>query len=291
MLSRLAERSHHAWSVHLEGCAKVPQLQMKAQHQGDKVHRTVSRLLFVTRVTGAARDEQLGEHKTFLKASRWVFSRAATGRGAGRAGCRFARARVRAEWLCQQQQAPPDMMTGQSIRTCLRREVPEVPTDHEAHSRTHRGQLRERVSYVLSNRASAGLQPGGRSGNTMIQSRRVHDRGKPSRTKPDKRCRTPFAVQTFEAKTPTTRRSQPRAKVDHTWHGGIHDHADDKGPTELWDHSSPRTVLEGGVFLRVGLEFPRPRVARERACGGSARRSLWLGVWCAASLGKFWYST
>ena len=179
----------------------------------------------MTRATGAARDEQLGEHKTFLKASRWVYSRAATGRGAGRARCRFARARVRAEWLCQQQQAPPDMMTGQSIRTCLRR---EVPTDHEAHSHTQRGQLRERVSYALSNRASAGLQPGGRSGNTTIQSRRVHDRGKPSRAKPDERCRTPFAVQTFEAKTPTTRRSQRRAKVDHTWHGGIHDHADDK---------------------------------------------------------------
>ena len=85
------------------------------------MHRTVRRLLFASRVTGAVRDEQLGEHKTFLKASRWVYSRAATGRGAGRARCRFARARVRAEWLCQQQQAPPDMMTGQSIRTCLRR--------------------------------------------------------------------------------------------------------------------------------------------------------------------------
>ena len=35
-------------------------------HQGDKVHRTVRRLLFVTRATGAARDGQLGEHKTFL---------------------------------------------------------------------------------------------------------------------------------------------------------------------------------------------------------------------------------
>ena len=34
---------------------------------------------------------------------------------------------IRAEWLYQQPQAPPDMMTGQSIRTCLRR---EVPTEH-----------------------------------------------------------------------------------------------------------------------------------------------------------------
>ena len=56
----------------------------------------------------------------------------------------------------------------------------------------------------------------------------MHDRGKPSRAKLDERCKSPFAVQTFEAKTPMTKRSQRRAKVDHTWHGGIHDHADDK---------------------------------------------------------------
>ena len=54
-----------------------PQLQMKAQSdepmdQGDKVHRTVRRLLFVIRAARAARDEQLGEHKTFPMASRWV---------------------------------------------------------------------------------------------------------------------------------------------------------------------------------------------------------------------------
>ena len=49
--------------------------------------------LFATRATGAARDEQLGEHKTFHKASRWGHSRADTGRGAGRAWCRLARAR------------------------------------------------------------------------------------------------------------------------------------------------------------------------------------------------------
>ena len=59
----------------------------RPMHQGDKVHRTARRPLFVLRATGAARDEQLGEHKTFLKASRWVYSRAATGRGAGCARC------------------------------------------------------------------------------------------------------------------------------------------------------------------------------------------------------------
>ena len=141
-------------------------------------------------------------------------------------------------------------MTGQSIRTCLRR---EVLTDHEAHSHTQRGQLREGVSYALSNRASAGLQPGGRSGNTTIQSRRVPDRGKPVRAKPDERCRTPFAVQTFKAQTPTARRSQRRAKGDHTWHGGIHDHADDKVANRaLGSFYLHRQCLEGRSLPQSG---------------------------------------
>ena len=87
--------------VTLGQSAVADESSVSNQCQGDKVHRTVRRLLFVSRATGAARDEQLGEHKTFLKASRWFFSRAATRRGAGRAGCRFARARVREEWLYQ----------------------------------------------------------------------------------------------------------------------------------------------------------------------------------------------
>ena len=68
LIEVLAERSHHAWSVHLEGVregsAVADESSVSNQHQGDKVHRTVRRLLFVTRATGAARDEQLGEHKT-----------------------------------------------------------------------------------------------------------------------------------------------------------------------------------------------------------------------------------
>ena len=46
-----------------------------------------SRRLFVTRASGAAQEKQLGEQKTFHKASRRGHSRAATGRGAGRAQC------------------------------------------------------------------------------------------------------------------------------------------------------------------------------------------------------------
>ena len=91
------------------------------------------------------REEQLGvssseEHKTFHKASRWGHSRAATGCGAGCARCGLH------EHGRQQRQAPPDMMTGQSIRTCLRR---EVPTDHEAHSQTQRRQLRRVATTEL----------------------------------------------------------------------------------------------------------------------------------------------
>ena len=105
-----------------------------------------------------------------------------------------------------------------------------LTTRHTA--KTQCGQLRERVSYALA-RAETTLTElrrerapeakpdksrprqdaagtaagtivsvlrlitwlGGRSGNTSIQSGRVHDRGKPSRAKPDERCRTPFAYR------------------------------------------------------------------------------------------------
>ena len=46
-----------------------------------------SRRRFVTRASGAAQEKQLGEQKTFHKASRRGHSREATGRGAGRAQC------------------------------------------------------------------------------------------------------------------------------------------------------------------------------------------------------------
>ena len=72
-------------------------------------------------------------HKTFNKASQWRHSRAATGRGAERARCGVH------EHRRQQEQAPPGMLTGQSKRACL---IREVPTDHEAHSQSQRRQLR-----------------------------------------------------------------------------------------------------------------------------------------------------
>ena len=178
--------------------------------------------------------------------------------------------------------SPPDMMTGQSIRTCLRR---EVPTDHEAHSHTPRGQLRERVSYALSHRASAGLQPGGRSGNTMIQSRRVHDRGKPSRAKPDEEAQNAVCGTDLRGKDsngeafPATRKSGP------------HVARRNPRPCRRQGGQPSSGIINLHAQCLEGEESPRPRVARERACGGSARRSLWAGVWCAASLGKLCRST
>ena len=77
----------------------------------------------------------LGEHETVLKASLWVYSRAATGRGAGCAGC-------------------------------------TLTTRHTA--KTHREQLRDRVSYAFA-RAETTLTvscPGGRSGQSQTKARR-----------------------------------------------------------------------------------------------------------------------
>ena len=55
-------------------------------------------------------------------------------------------AQAREEHKTPQQQAPPDMQTGQSIRACLRR---EVPADHEAHSQPQRRQLRRVATTEL----------------------------------------------------------------------------------------------------------------------------------------------
>ena len=54
-------------------------------------------------------------------------------------------AQAREEQDAPQQQAPPDVQTGQSAKACLRR---EVPTDHEARGQAQRRQLR-RVATEL----------------------------------------------------------------------------------------------------------------------------------------------
>ena len=93
-----------------------------------------------------------------------------------------------------------------------------LTTRHVA-TRTLRGQLREERVLIT-------LQKLWRSGSTTIQSRRVHDRGKPSR-----------------AKTPTTRHSQRRTKVDHHVARRNHDHADGEVASRALE---PHGVWRGG---------------------------------------------
>ena len=100
-------------------------------------------------------------------------------------------------------------------------------TDHEAHSHTQRGQLRAEAETRRS-KADECTIAGSRAEQSLTRG-----------------AETPFAVQTFEAKTPTTRRSQRRAKVDHTWHGGIHDHADDKVANRALGSFISTQCLEG----------------------------------------------
>ena len=102
-----------------------------------------------TQKTGTAavrRQEQLGvssseEHKTFHKASRCGFSRAATGRGAGRARCRLARARERAEKDSFNDNRLHQTCRDRSIS--IRMSVSRSAADHEAHSQAQQGKLRD----------------------------------------------------------------------------------------------------------------------------------------------------
>ena len=70
-------------------------------------------------------------------------------------------AQAREEQEAPQQQAPPDMRTGQSAKACLRR---AVPTDHEARGQAQRRQLR-RVATEL--RRDHYLEAGGNTRSTI----------------------------------------------------------------------------------------------------------------------------
>ena len=89
--------------------------------------------------------------------------------------------------------APPDMLTSQSKRACLRR---EVPTDHEAHRRSSGGCRRAGVS-ISARRASVG-DAGGRS---RTREARSYRRSSPQR--PD--------VSKTATCTKTDQSSKPRA--------------------------------------------------------------------------------
>ena len=130
--------------------------QNQLNHQGVKVHRTV-RLREQTALCDksvwsssgeatrqgqlgtsssgeADQEKQPGEQKTRPDIREQRPDAALDVLSAGTAQARGSRETP------QQPQAPPDMQTGQSSRACLCR---EVPADHEAHSRSQRGQLRK----------------------------------------------------------------------------------------------------------------------------------------------------
>ena len=108
----------------------------------------------------------LEELKTFHKDSR-----AATQRGAGRARCGLH------EHGRQQEQAPPEMWTGQSAQACLRR---EVPTDHEAHSQSQRRQLRRVATTELRRDCSLEAEAEHRA--------QSHPNSGPQQSGPEKDC-------------------------------------------------------------------------------------------------------
>ena len=173
-----------------------------------------SRRLFVTRASGAAQEKQLGEQKTFNNASRWGTIASSDRTRRWTCSVRGQHKHGRSRETPQQQQAPPDMRTGQSAQACLRR---EVPTDHEARSHTHAaGTAAGGTSADHTRESFGGIAT---RGAKAVTRRFRADECTIAEAKPKERCRTKFPYR-------TSRLAQRRTKVDHTWHGGNHDHAD-----------------------------------------------------------------
>ena len=76
----------------------------------------------------------------------------------------------------------------------------------------------------------------------------VHDRGRPSRAKPDERR----SVQTFEAQAQRRGVPDDAREWQHTRHGGVHDHAESE-TTELWRQRPQHTQRLKGRGKRVVL--------------------------------------
>ena len=189
-----------------------------------------SRRLFATRASGAAQEKQLGEQKTFHKASRRGNSRAATGRGAGRAQCGDSTSTGGAERLHNNRLHQTCRPVNQLRHVCV--EKSPLTTRHVA-TRTLRGQLREERVLITLEKTLAGSRPGGRSGNTTIQSRRVHDRGKPSLKRgAERRLRTDLPGIPSDVQNWTTRGTAEN-----------HDHADGEVANRALE---PHGVWRGG---------------------------------------------
>ena len=120
--------------------------------------------------TRAARREQLGGAQDLTQGlAMGVFASSALAR---RWTCEVqscTSTEKRVERLYQQEQAPPDKQTGQSIRACLRR---EVPTDHEAHSQSFNGS----APWKLKRKKKKPYHGKRRSGDSYGNECRTHSR-------------------------------------------------------------------------------------------------------------------
>ena len=85
---------------------------------------------------------------------------------------------------------------------------------------------------ITLEKALAGSRPGGQSGNTTIQSKRVHDRG----SQAQREVQNEVSVQTFEA-CPATYKSGPHVARRN------HDHADGEVANRALE---PHGVWRGG---------------------------------------------
>ena len=150
-----------------------------------------------------------GSKRPSTKASRRGHSRAATGRGAGRAQCGESTSTGGAERLHSNKLHQTCRPVNQLRHVC----VEKCPTDHEARSHTHAaGTAAEERVLITLEKALAGARPGGRSGSTTIQSRRVHDRGKQNLKRgAERRLRTDLRGVPSDAQKWTTRgTAEPR---------------------------------------------------------------------------------
>ena len=181
-----------------------------------------SRQLFVTRASGAAQEKQLGEQKTFNKASRW-----GTIASSDRTRCGDSTSTGGAERLhnnrLHQTCGPVNQLRHVCVEKC------PLTTRHVA-TRTLRGQLREERVLITLEKALAGSRPGG--GNTTIQSKRVNDRG----SQAQREVQNEVSVQTFEA-CPATCKSGPHVARRN------HDHADGEVANRALE---PHGVWRGG---------------------------------------------
>ena len=156
-----------------------------------------------------------GKHKTFLKASRWVYSRAATGAGCARCPLttRHTAKTQRGDSCgneCRTHSREPRRLSlsfGGSAPRRPKRTQPDL-------GKTQLEQLRDDRNRTQIDHLTRMTTETRRSRADVAGSRAVQSLTKGA----ERRLRTDLRGTD----------SNDEAVPDHTWHGGIHDHADDK---------------------------------------------------------------